>query len=310
MFICINENNNKNKIFPQIKNKTCYILDCSNDWKSRQIKLVNKNYNCIDNINESLNKIFICESIPIQDICLKCDNNYYPMEYENLYENINCYKEPEGYYLDKDEFLYKKCYHVCETCEMKGINITHNCLKCKANFPIEIDINNYTNCYENCNYYHYYDKNNTFYCTFSCPDDYPILLAKKNECIKISKIRNIIQDLLDNKKNETEVKSKEEEIEYYDTILDIIESGFTSDNYNYSDLDNGEEEVIETEKMTVTLTTIQNQKKNTNNNITTINLGECETLLRDYYNILENETLYMKKNRNDSRRNENPKNRI
>ena len=34
--ICINEENNRFKIFPQIKNKTHYILDCSYDWKSIQ----------------------------------------------------------------------------------------------------------------------------------------------------------------------------------------------------------------------------------------------------------------------------------
>ena len=30
--ICINENNNQNIIFPQIKQKTCYTIDCSDDW--------------------------------------------------------------------------------------------------------------------------------------------------------------------------------------------------------------------------------------------------------------------------------------
>ena len=34
--ICINENNTKYKIFPQITEKACYTLDCSNDWKLRQ----------------------------------------------------------------------------------------------------------------------------------------------------------------------------------------------------------------------------------------------------------------------------------
>ena len=29
--------------------------------------------------------------------------------------------------------------------------------------------------------------------------------------------------------------------------------------------------------------------------MTSIDLGECETLLRNYYNISNNETLYMKK---------------
>ena len=47
--------------------------------------------------------------------------------------------------------------------------------------------------------------------------------------------------------------------------------------------------------MTITFTTIQNQKNNINNNITTIDLGKCEEILRKSYNISENETLYMKK---------------
>ena len=47
--------------------------------------------------------------------------------------------------------------------------------------------------------------------------------------------------------------------------------------------------------MTITFTTTQNQKNNINNNITTIELGECETLLKKYYNISDDELLYIKK---------------
>ena len=47
--------------------------------------------------------------------------------------------------------------------------------------------------------------------------------------------------------------------------------------------------------MTITLTTSQNQKNNINNNMSVIDLGACETLLRNYYNISNNETIYMKK---------------
>ena len=36
--ICINEDKTNNTIFPQIKNKACYNIDCTNDWKSRQKK--------------------------------------------------------------------------------------------------------------------------------------------------------------------------------------------------------------------------------------------------------------------------------
>ena len=47
--------------------------------------------------------------------------------------------------------------------------------------------------------------------------------------------------------------------------------------------------------MTVTFTTTQNQKNNINDNITSIDLGQCEILLRKYYNLTNNETIYMKK---------------
>ena len=44
------------------------------------------------------------------------------------------------------------------------------------------------------------------------------------------------------------------------------------------------------------ISTIDNQKINMDNNITSIFLGQCETKLRDYYfNILENVTFYIEK---------------
>ena len=78
-------------------------------------------------------------------------------------------------------------------------------------------------------------------------------------------------------------------------ILESVESSFTSEDYNTSNLDNGEDDVIENDKMTITLTTTENQKSNSNKNKTTIDLGECETLLRKFYNLSNNEILYVKK---------------
>ena len=57
----------------------------------------------------------------------------------------------------------------------------------------------------------------------------------------------------------------------------------------------GNDEIIKTDKFIATLTTTENQRNNRNNNMTSIDLGECETLLRNFYNISDNETLYMKK---------------
>ena len=254
----------------------------------------------------------------------------------NFVEYFHCYKEPlKGYYLDKNESLFKNCYNTCEVCEIKGDDIYHNCLECNINFNIEISINNYKNCYKSCEYYYYFDNKSNFY--FSCPYEYPVLIQNKNECISYfdkytteviinneeyssmilssektiefsdneekevteKYINNIdIQDLMEyilkHEKNETK---EEEEIKYYNKIIVNIEKYFTSDNYDTSDIDKGEDQIIQTDKMVVTLTSTQNQKSNnnTNKNMTSLDLGNCETELRNYYNISDNETLYIKK---------------
>ena len=129
---------------------------------------------------------------------------------------------------------------------------------------------------------------------FSCPGQYPILLKNGIECIQYYDIGDVVKELLNNEKKKTK-KSKEEEIEYYDNILKSIEKGFTSGNYNTSSIDNGKDEIIKSEKLIITFTTSQNQKSNKNNNMNRIDLGDCEALLRNFYNISDKETLYMKK---------------
>ena len=221
-----------------------------------------------------------------KNLCTECNVNYYPKEnYSlNIGEYINCYRESEGYYLDID--LYKKCYYTCKTCNREGNNLIHNCSKCNQNFPFGMKKNNYLNCYENCSYYYYIDNENNFICTLnlSCPKEYPKLIENEMKCIKHD-IEDIIKHLLvNNGKNKTE-KLKDEEIKYYDNIIKIIEDEFTSENYDTSKLNNGQEDIIKTEKIITTLTTSENQRKNINNNMTRIDLGECEVLLRNFYNI-------------------------
>ena len=114
------------------------------------------------------------------------------------------------------------------------------------------------------------------------------------ECVDNYNSKDLLNDILNIEKNKIE-KSKEEEIKYYDNVLSNIESGFTSENFDTSNIDNGKDEFIKIEKMTVTFTTSQNQKNNLNDNMTSIDLGDCENLLRKAYNISNNETIYMKK---------------
>ena len=52
-------------------------------------------------------------------ILTKCNDNYYSIENDplNVVKYFDCYNEtPNGYYLDINNLLYKKCYYTCETC--------------------------------------------------------------------------------------------------------------------------------------------------------------------------------------------------
>ena len=52
---------------------------------------------------------------------------------------------------------------------------------------------------------------------------------------------------------------------------------------------------MKNDKMIVTLTTSDIQKNNSNNNMTSIDLNNCENELRKYYNISNNNKLYIMK---------------
>ena len=170
--ICLNENTTCKYILPEIRKKKCYIIDCSNDWKSKQKKIIYNTNQCLnscsqinlyeyngkcyenclngvlydDNYNISnkckceLDKCLTCPIVALYyNLCEKCNINYYPKENDpsNLGDYINCYNQSEeGYYLDYNYNLYKKCYHTCKICNISGNNLTHNCIECKDNFLI------------------------------------------------------------------------------------------------------------------------------------------------------------------------------
>ena len=235
-----------------------------------------------------------------KQLCTECNDNYYQIENNplNTNENFDCYREPKGYYYDSIDSLYKKCFYTCENCEIKGDNKTHNCLECNTEYSFKINFNNYTNCYRKCDYNYYFDNNNNYHCTIdlSCPNEYPKLIEDKNECIFENALNfdNIIEDILNFEKNKTQ-EGKEQEINIYNEVLKKIESFFTSNNYNLEYIDKGEDQIIQAEKILITFTTTKNQKNNIDSNMTTIDLSDCEELLRNYYNLTNNETIYMKK---------------
>ena len=312
--ICLDEGNTK--IEQEIRKKACYTFDCSDNWKINQKKIINETDICFD-LDEN-NIVFKYEYHGIfYENCINgnitnnstinychcysencCSNlslldTYYEMEEDDNNSNLHkkCVKEkPDGYFFDSNEFTYKKCFNSCEECDNNGNNITHNCTKCKNDYPIQFIINNNFNCYRNCTFYYYFDEDNNYLCTSndSCPNNYQKLVNKEcKEIDELEKAKDDFQKCLNNK------KTNEDEIKCYDTILKKLEDIFTSSEYNTSNITDGTDEIINIAKVKVIYTTTLNQKNNLNNNWTNIDLGDCEISLRQKYNISD-DVLYIK----------------
>ena len=154
-------------------NGTNKYINCKNrDYKIDDFKCLIKSSNNINNDN----------------ICEVCGDNYYQI-YNDLYNNnsyINCYINPDGYYLDKNEVYpkYKLCYFSCKKCDKKGNETNHFCIECNENYEIELNNSNYFNCV--CNKFYYIDEiSNKKFCTKDkiCPEKYSKLIMERNECI-------------------------------------------------------------------------------------------------------------------------------
>ena len=106
-------------------------------------------------------------------------------------------------------------------------------------------------------------------------------------------MQKIIKEKEQNEYNDEIKKFKEKEKLYNEEVIDITKEFFTSEYYDRAKVDSGQDEKIETGKMTIVFTTSQNQKNNLDINATSIDLGECEALIKNDNNISINETLYI-----------------
>ena len=176
---------------------------CTNDGIIKNLlQKYNKFSNCSDicfqkNIKIDLinNKcIFSCEDNNYKyiynDICYdKCPKDTYALfcnENECNNNRSECYDKdniPQGYYLDLNNKAYKKCYKNCKSCAGLGNETFNNCIECNINFTFLNDSTHKTNCYEKCNYYHYFDKSYKYHCNKTCPENYNKIIKDKNKCI-------------------------------------------------------------------------------------------------------------------------------
>jgi len=167
-------------IFEVEKNK-CAIVDCNENWRENQKKIIVENNTCVDSCDLVLN------TFDYYSKCYKeCPNGsytYISFDMDNNYI-INCSNYSDGLYLDNDDSFYKLFYPSCKTCDKEGNDIYHNCLECKENYVYQFSYSNYTNCYENCsNYLYFNNMTKTFYCTdtLECPTNYKKLIIDKKK---------------------------------------------------------------------------------------------------------------------------------
>ena len=273
--ICINDTNTKNLFSVYDKE-----FDCDNICFNNNIK-VNLNFNsCVEYCNQTEN---IYE---YNNICyLKCPSNTYPIKNEYLCLDTI----PDGYYLDEN-YLYKKCSQ-----NFKLIESKNKCIKnCDDDDSFIYEYHNkcYAQCPEGTIQFNKNTLINISYCKPNCTNELPYEIISLQECVKYCPFKYLqnndcIQNHIDNQTIDNLIEQ--------DLIIKNMEIYFTSEDYDTTYLDEGEDEIFESEDMTIVLTTVQNQNKNRNKNITIIDLGQCEELLRAEHNISDDESIYIKK---------------
>ena len=65
----------------------------------------------------------------------ECNNGFHEIQFS---DNICTNKRPEGYYLDEQSNMYKKCHPLCSDCSMESNDDSNmNCLVCVTNYTLD-----------------------------------------------------------------------------------------------------------------------------------------------------------------------------
>ena len=186
-----------------------YECTQSNECPPSFNKLISSKKKCIDDCKKDdeyiykyqNNCLFDCQEntkkYEEEKLCL--DECYpYQFEYNNICYN-NCPDNlkkiltdrnrcidivPEGYFLDSDDNIYKKCFDRCKICSQVGNEVNNNCDECNDNYLFLNDsFANSKNCYEKCEDFYYFDENNKYSCIESCPSGFEKIISQRKKCI-------------------------------------------------------------------------------------------------------------------------------
>ena len=209
--------------------------------------------------------------------------------------------EEELYAKERYKILKMNCSEKCLTCdeESRENNLCLTCDKSKGFYPLINNIKNETNetqkyfeCYNFSSYYDFIYFNTTEeafkFCYKTCKtcnkegnEETPncILEYKENICE--------LYDYLENKCNISGQNETKKELFVQDIIKEIT-SGYL-DKLLSSIIEDNKDLVIQEEFETYQISTLSSQLQNTN--ISSVDIGNCEYILREFYNINETEEL-------------------
>ena len=250
------------------------------------------NYYCYKNGCPSNTEAFSDNKYRCKTICA---SGYYPKE--GTTECIN--QTPDKYYFDEDNKIYAKCEIQCSKCDYYGSKF-NACLECNSvlqYYSKESITQNYYSCFkcegdnvkkvnDECvivckNKYYISSDDSTVQCLgddTKCPEAYPFQNNKnQNECLQTCGYELQIDGLckIDTITPEAVEKTLKE-------LKDAIAKGDESISENSS---KGDGILISGNGITLQIITSDALKNSDNKNVSSIDLRECENLLKSKYNI-------------------------
>ena len=236
---------------------------------------------------------------------------------KNNYTNINNNITNSDIYCITEELSNVECYYTCKSCYIKGNETHHNCIECKDEYFYEFNItnSNYKNCFEN----NTFDILNNIYVNMNFSSfnltygNYHDNLSEINDLISLINF-NVSTDLNDlgisnefsssnNSDNSSDINNLSEFITEFSTNKKIDVENRTEiiqhiideliQEFNMTELNDGNDKKIIDQNKVIILTSTDNQKNNEDKNNISMNLGECENIIKREYSISMNDSLYI-----------------
>ena len=190
-------------------------------------------------------------------------------------------------FLNPNQCVINNCsinlpYNELQLVKGKKICIDH----CFSDQIYKYEFKNY--CYDKCPKGTHPMKNNTYFCEYyeyECIEEYPFLIIEYNSCTEECNCKDFFNDIC--QLNNNNIKSQSILIS---NIIKGIEDGLIDELL--LEIINEEKDIIKIENnILYQITSSFNENNQNNQNISSINMSECEIILKEQYNIIENETL-------------------